>query len=264
MGRLGPHHLFGLQVLQRFPRQGPRRSDPLDRPRELDQVRGQVRPVPLPEPPLVAAREGDARVPDRSRRVADDRQGPGLPQLRGVGPREVRRGRRQALHEPLQLQGLGDAVEGDGLLLDRRARLGRRLAQGDRDDGRAEDDRLGSQREVRLSAPRRHARTLERRSLPLLGDDRVRYHKRAVAVDEEKREIAFSDGTTRSYDRLLTTMPLDGLRRAADARSAEGPRGGAVAPLQPPVLGRRRPAAPLARRTRTGSTSRTRRRRSTG
>ena len=37
----------------------------------------------------------------------------------------------------------------------------------------------------------------------------MRYHKRAVSVDEEKREIAFSDGSTRAYDRLLTTMPLD-------------------------------------------------------
>ena len=45
--------------------------------------------------------------------------------------------------------------------------------------------------------------------VPFLGDDRIRFHKRAVSVDEEKREIAFSDGTTRSYDRLLTTMPLD-------------------------------------------------------
>ncbi|HYX19614.1 MAG TPA: FAD-dependent oxidoreductase [Thermoanaerobaculia bacterium] len=47
--------------------------------------------------------------------------------------------------------------------------------------------------------------------VPFLGDDKVRYHKRAVSIDEEKREIAFSDGTTRSYDRLLSTMPLDGL-----------------------------------------------------
>ena len=45
--------------------------------------------------------------------------------------------------------------------------------------------------------------------VPFLGEDRIRYHKRAVSVDEEKREIAFSDGTTRSYDRLLTTMPID-------------------------------------------------------
>ena len=37
----------------------------------------------------------------------------------------------------------------------------------------------------------------------------MRYHKRVVSVDEEKREIAFSDGSTRAYDRLLTTMPLD-------------------------------------------------------
>ena len=49
--------------------------------------------------------------------------------------------------------------------------------------------------------------------------DRVRFHKRAVAVDEEKREIAFSDGSTRSYDRLLTTMPLD----AFVARLAHAP-----------------------------------------
>lgn len=47
--------------------------------------------------------------------------------------------------------------------------------------------------------------------LPFLGEDRVRYHKRAVSVDEERREIAFSDGTTRKFDRLLSTMPIDGL-----------------------------------------------------
>jgi len=47
--------------------------------------------------------------------------------------------------------------------------------------------------------------------VPLVGEDRIRYHKRAVSVDEEKREITFSDGTTRSYDRLLTTMPIDAL-----------------------------------------------------
>ena len=44
--------------------------------------------------------------------------------------------------------------------------------------------------------------------LTLLGDC-VRYHKRAIGVDEEKREIEFSDGTTRRYDRLLTTLPLE-------------------------------------------------------
>jgi protoporphyrinogen oxidase len=43
--------------------------------------------------------------------------------------------------------------------------------------------------------------------LPHIGD-RVRYRKRAVSIDEEKREIVFSDGSTRRYDRLLTTLPL--------------------------------------------------------
>ena len=44
--------------------------------------------------------------------------------------------------------------------------------------------------------------------LPYLGD-RVRLKKRMTCVDEEKREIRFSDGSTRRYDRLLTTLPLD-------------------------------------------------------
>ena len=68
---------------------------------------------------------------------------------------------------------------------------------------------LGPEREVRLSRCTAARSASGRASLPFLGDDRVRYHKRAVSVDEEKREIAFADGTTRSYDRLLTTMPLD-------------------------------------------------------
>ena len=46
--------------------------------------------------------------------------------------------------------------------------------------------------------------------LPFIGD-RVRYRKRAACVDEEKREIRFTDGTVRKYDRLLTTLPLDAL-----------------------------------------------------
>jgi protoporphyrinogen oxidase len=44
--------------------------------------------------------------------------------------------------------------------------------------------------------------------LPFVGDV-IRYRKRAVCVDEEKREISFSDGSTRRYDRLLTTLPLE-------------------------------------------------------
>ena len=44
-------------------------------------------------------------------------------------------------------------------------------------------------------------------TLPFIGPERIRYHKRAVSVDEKKREIRFSDGSTRRYDRLLTTLP---------------------------------------------------------
>jgi protoporphyrinogen oxidase len=46
--------------------------------------------------------------------------------------------------------------------------------------------------------------------LPHLGD-RVRMKKRAVSIDEEKREVEFADGTKRKYDRLLSTLPLDSL-----------------------------------------------------
>jgi protoporphyrinogen oxidase len=60
--------------------------------------------------------------------------------------------------------------------------------------------------------------------LPYLGD-RVRTRKRAAAIDEDKREITFTDGTTRKYERLLSTLPLEALvsrlRHAPDAvRSA--------------------------------------------
>ncbi len=46
-------------------------------------------------------------------------------------------------------------------------------------------------------------------TLPSIGPERIRYHKRAISVDEKKREIRFADGSTRRYDRLLTTLPLD-------------------------------------------------------
>ena len=48
--------------------------------------------------------------------------------------------------------------------------------------------------------------------LPYLGD-RVRLNKRVACVDEEKREILFTDGSTRAYDRLCSTLPLTSLVR---------------------------------------------------
>jgi protoporphyrinogen oxidase len=54
--------------------------------------------------------------------------------------------------------------------------------------------------------------------LPHLGG-RVRLKKRMTCVDEEKREITFSDGSKRGYDRLLTTLPLE----AFVARLAHAP-----------------------------------------
>ena len=58
-------------------------------------------------------------------------------------------------------------------------------------------------------------------TIPFIGAERIRYHKRAASVDEEKREIRFADGSTRRYDRLLTTLPLD----AFVARLTHAPEG---------------------------------------
>ena len=92
--------------------------------------------------------------------------------------------------------------------------------------------------------------------LPFVGD-RVRFHKRVVSIDEEKREVTFADGSTRAYDRLLSTMPLDALVARLDARARDRARP------------RRRSSSSTASsrsasassgprpRTRTGSTSRT-------
>ena len=223
------------------------RRHPLDRPRELDQVRGQVRPLSLPEPPLLAARAGDARVPDRPRRVADDRQGQGLHELRGVGAAS-KFGAGVAKHfmNPVQLQGLGDAARADGLLLDRRAR--RRSSTGARRIETtvvAEGHGLGPEREVRLSARRRDARALE-------GGPAVSRRPRPVPQARRRRSTRRSarssspTAPTRHYDRLLTTLPLDAFVARLDARARARPRGGGEAPLQPALLRRHRPEAPVA------------------
>jgi protoporphyrinogen oxidase len=58
-------------------------------------------------------------------------------------------------------------------------------------------------------------------TVPHVGEDRIHFHKRAVAVDEQKHEIAFADGTTVRYEKLLTALPLEAfvarLKHAPDA-----------------------------------------------
>ena len=83
-------------------------------------------------------------------------------------------------------------------------------------------------------------------TLPFIGPEKVRYHKRAIEVDEEKREIRFADDSVRRYDRLLTTLPLEAFVARLKHAPGHGPRGGAEAPLQPPLHRRHRVEAPLA------------------
>ena len=77
-------------------------------------------------------------------------------------------------------------------------------------------------------------------TLPFIGEERVRYRKRAVCVDEEKREIEFADGSKARYDRLLTTLPLDAFVARLKHAPEKVRRGREEAPLQPALLRRRR------------------------
>jgi protoporphyrinogen oxidase len=65
-------------------------------------------------------------------------------------------------------------------------------------------------------------------TIPFIGPEKIRYHKRAVEVDEEKHEIRFSDDSVRHYDKLLTTLPLEAfvarLKHAPDAVRAAAQR----------------------------------------
>jgi protoporphyrinogen oxidase len=51
-----------------------------------------------------------------------------------------------------------------------------------------------------------------RRVATKLGD-RISYNRELVLVDVEEKQLAFSDGSTESYDALISTMPLDILVR---------------------------------------------------
>ena len=173
---------------------------------------------PVPEPPLLAAGTGDARVPDRAGRVPDDRPGPRLPQLRGVGPREVRGRRREALHGPVQLQGLGHAARPDGLLLDRGAGRGRGLEEGARNDAAPAERRTGAPTRpsgIRRPAARsasgsRCCRTWATASVTASAPS---------CVDEEKREIRFTDGT-RARIRPAADDPSRSKRSSRGSRHA--------------------------------------------
>ena len=150
-------------------------------------------------------------------RVADDRPNRAFSNFEEWVLAKFGAGRREALHGPVQPQGLVDSVPEMGLLLDRRARVGRRLAEGDRVDGLQKLTDWGPN--AKFGYPK-HGGTLGlwKAVLPYLGD-RVRYKKRAACIDENRHEVVFTDGTKRSYDRLLTTLPLE----AFVARLAHAP-----------------------------------------
>ena len=82
-------------------------------------------PYPVPEQHQVPAEGGRARVPHGADRGAEaGARSRAVPELRGAHLRRVRQGDREALHDALQLQGVGASAEDDEQGVDRRARLG--------------------------------------------------------------------------------------------------------------------------------------------
>src|SRR5262245_52848566 len=214
-----------------------------DRSRELDQVRGPLRPVPVPESPLGAARRGDDRVPRRFDRVPDDRSRARFRELRGLDPGEVRRRRGEALHGAVQPEGLVHPARSDGLLLDRRAGRRRGLEEGDRDGRLPQGHRLGSQRDLRLSRHAGHPRALARgaashrgsRALPQArapdrrGKARDRVHRR---LEEAIRAASLDDPAARSRVAARARTRLRASRdRHAPAQPAGPRRNRAEAPV---------------------------------
>lgn len=60
-------------------------------------------------------------------------------------------------------------------------------------------------------------RGLDRLTGELAAASDVRYGKRAVSIDASHRRVRFSDGTTESYRRLVSTLPLSVTAQMADA-----------------------------------------------
>ncbi len=93
-------------------------------------------------------------------------------------------------------------------IAERVARRG--LAEGHRDDARSRSPRTGAP--TPSSAIRRAAeRSGSGRPCSRFWATASGTTSASSAIDEEKREVAFADGSTRAYDRLLSTMPLDAL-----------------------------------------------------
>ena len=47
------------------------------------------------------------------------------------------------------------------------------------------------------------------RRMAALFPDKIQFHKKLAAIDVEKRQVSFSDGSVDTYDRLISTVPLD-------------------------------------------------------
>jgi UDP-galactopyranose mutase len=54
------------------------------------------------------------------------------------------------------------------------------------------------------------------RRLALRFEDHIHYNRELVSVDAEKKSLHFSDGSSESYDILISTMPIDILTRTID------------------------------------------------
>ncbi len=173
-----------LQVLRQVLRRPDGRRLPAQQPRVLGPDVRHVGPLPVPEQHPLPPQGRDVRVPRRPRRGTDEARLQEDEELQGVHRRGLRRRHRQALHAPLQLQGLGAPGRADEQGVDRRARRG--AGRQPRDQERRAWHRrlrLGPEQPVQVPAVRRHRRVLPphgqvaRRAREPQQDDRLHQHR---------------------------------------------------------------------------------------
>ena len=165
--------------------------------------------VPVSEQHRVSAQGSRAGVPARAHRGAEaaDRQD-AVRELRGADSRRVRRWHREALHDAVQLQGVGTPAADDEQGVDRRAR--RHPA----DRAGAWQRGAGSRRRVlgpnaTFKYPRYGGTgELFERMRPFV-EEQLRSARRSWRWMSSASEVLLADGHREPFNILLSTMPLD-------------------------------------------------------
>ncbi|CAA9312431.1 MAG: Amine oxidase, flavin-containing, partial [uncultured Gemmatimonadaceae bacterium] len=243
-----PRPLLALRVLRPAVRQADGRRVPGAAARELGVDRRPLHAVPVPEQhqvPVAGDRDGVPAGAHRGAEAAARHRA--LRQLRGAHLRRVRRGDREALHDALQLQGVGAPAGDDEQGVDRRAGERRRHQAGAEQRGaRQGRRRVGPELDLQVPALRRHRGAL-RADAALRG--RPAHAQRAHRPGRPRAQGGRAAGRHARAVRRAAEHRADGqVRRDAGRRGAgRGAERGEAAPALGVVHRgrRRRPAVPV-------------------